>query len=378
VSSDNLYEAVLAGFDQEEQQGQVVEEGASSFIGSLDTDLYREREREYRDIEKHWVRRNAWLDTAKKLAGHKSKGQKLRYLTLPAYYRIDVSLLVQEGLIEIVQSAANNQAEEVYVAAFESDPGKYGRMIGQTPKFKLFARSQLETVLIDPTNDDYEQLRNLFPFDIVNFDLTTSLTPDHEGPYSRTMRAIETIFTRQAGMCPTWAFFLTIRNMPENWQPATVERLHSNLQDNLSKYPKVLESYSNRYNVSTVAELARNDPQTCISQSVVKWLVDRGHEHKFKLDSLKCYKYTRKPEKHAPYDIYKYVFVFSEGQIHKVSVPMKAIPMQSWMEEDLVSCVSKHQYKDVDKEIEYLRLNRPTAINNLERDIRFLCHKIDP
>lgn len=374
---DSQQNALYSLFDQEEKQEQDVVEGRSSFIASVNADLFKEREREYRDIEKHWVRTKVWLRAAKQIAERKGSERSLRYLTLPAYYRIDVSLLLREQLIQVTQTGENGQAEEIYVAAFETDPTKYGRMSGQTPSFKLFGRTEVEKALTDPSNPYYRELQDLFPFDVVNLDLTTSLTPRHEGPYTKTMEAIETIFRRQAGACTNWALFLTVRNMPVNWQASTIDQLYHNLQQNLDEHPKVLESFSNLYHVTTVAELVEREPKTCISQSVLKWIVDRSHHHNFKLDSNACYRYVRKPEGLDPYDIYKHVLVFSEGVIHQATIPTKGIPTQSWMIDDLASCVEKHKCKNVQEEIKKLSHSAPHVIRDLTQDIDVLCRVID-
>lgn len=167
-----------------------------SSIANQDAEKVREREREYKDVEKHWVRREIWLKIAQDLERQtrKTYNRGLRYMTLPAYYRIDVELLHRENLIEVVSRNNDGEADELYVVGFEAEATKFGRMAVLNPKLKLFGHSPLEKALIDKTNDYYHQVRTLFPFEIINFDLTTSLTPKREGPFSDTLIAIDTIF----------------------------------------------------------------------------------------------------------------------------------------------------------------------------------------
>src|SRR5204863_4380562 len=113
----------------------------------------------------------------------------------------------------------------------ETEPSKYGRMVGHSPPFRLFGRGAIEDAIIDASNEYYDQLVGLFPFDIVNLDLTTSLTPRHEGPYSRIMQAIDVVFRRQVDCKGKWAFFLTMRNVPDDWETGALEQLFSNLEN---------------------------------------------------------------------------------------------------------------------------------------------------
>jgi hypothetical protein len=360
-----------------QQEKSAFEEGSSLLIGK-DANLIRKREEEYRDIRKQWVRREAWLKTAKSILQKKEKRgntQRIRYLTLPAYHRLDVSLFLKEGLLEITKKN-NGEPEEIYVAAFENEPAKFALMQRQKPGFKLFGCESIENVLTDETNKYYQELRGLFPFDVVNLDLTTSITPEHEGPYSKTMDAVDIIFDIQSGQGIDWALFLTFRNVAEDLEVGARTQLFKNLQDNIGNYPEVLEVFQNRYGKNSVQDLEKSDVKGCISQSIVKWLVDRAHQHKFKVDSIQTYCYPRFNVGIPPYYIYKHILELTPAGINPAYIPTKNIPVQPWMTKDLKKCIEQHQCKDVEDIAIRLMENAPIKIQELEDEVESLCKMI--
>src|SRR5579871_272918 len=95
--NDSPLEKVIDELSREADQDKAAQEDAGSYLVGADaTDLIH-REREYRDLEKHWVRWR-WLKVAHEIVSR--NGKQLRYLTLPAYYRLDVSLFMKHGLIQ--------------------------------------------------------------------------------------------------------------------------------------------------------------------------------------------------------------------------------------------------------------------------------------
>jgi hypothetical protein len=349
--SQNLDDKLDEVFDQlseEAEQDRASSDPSKSFLATADPEILREREREYKDPEKHWVRLNPWLKVARDLAS--AKGSGLRYLTLPSYYRLDVSLFLRENLLEVIRED-DGSIQSVYVAAFETDPVKYGRMVGHSPKFKLFGHANIEDALVDSSNEYYGDLVSLFPFDIVNLDLTTSLTPKHEGPYSKTMQAVDTVLRRQSDHPGKWGLFLTYRNRPADWESRALDQLVTNLQKNLDESAKVRQAFFDLYKEGSVTELQNKDQRRCISQSVVKWLVDRAHSFNINIDVTSCYEYQRYPTPHEPYLITKQILVFSRGAITPLEVPAKTTPRQAWMEDNLVDCISKHKPVDVEEKL---------------------------
>src|ERR1700722_5012151 len=314
-----------------------------SYLATSDSSLLEQREREFRDLEKHWVR-GVWLRYAQAVSI--ANARKIRYLGLPAYYRLDVSLLKKHGLLDSVQGADGNQL--LTFAAFETDPTKFARMMSQTPGLQFLALGSIEDALTDAKNKYYSELRKLFPFDVVNLDLTTSLTPQHEGPYSTIMRAIEEVMLRQAPHEGTWALFLTFRNMLEEWEVTALEAFLENLQKNLDQYPEVRDLFASNYGCPTVKVLAERDAKMAITQSVIKWLVDRAHYYGLQLVRSKSYQY-RRYEPAAIYTITKIMLQFKRGAVVGHAIPTKDIPRQAWMNTDLLECIKRNQRRDVEE-----------------------------
>lgn len=373
----------LEQLDKEQEQEARNSSGHILSIDEINPEVFRERQREYRDVEKHWVRKNAWLKVAQQILKSKttvSPGtQGLRYLTLPSYFRLDVSLLMSHNLLEITKQNDSGIPEQIYVAGFETDPFKFGRMQGQIPRLKLLGATTIENALTNPEDEYYIQLRELFPFDIVNLDLTTSLTPRHEGPYSKTLQAIETVFELQGARPQSipWALFLTFRNVPNEWEQSALIQFLKNLQENLDIHPLALEAFQKRYQKNSVDELRERDERTCMSQSIVKWLVDRGNHYKFALDSLKGYYYTRHNAGLPSYDVYKVLLVFKKDQLNIAQIPTKVIPTQSWMIDGVVKCIGLHRCIDVEERLLSISYNGKEQIfSELELEIDTLCSMV--
>ncbi|MFX1297369.1 MAG: hypothetical protein ACFFD2_21250 [Promethearchaeota archaeon] len=378
INTNETVDKVLHILDNEGKQEEYAFKDENSVLIGKDANLLRKREEEYRDVHKQWVRRNVWLKTANSLLKKKEKKgdtERIRYLTLPAYHRLDVSLLLKEGVLEVTKKH-EGKPEEIYVAAFENDPAKFALMKKQLPSFKFFGCESIENVLTDKDNKYYHEIRSLFPFDVINLDLTTSLTPKHEGPYSKTMDTIDTIFDIQSGQGIDWALFLTFRNVPEDLEEGARKQLFRNLQNNINKSPEVLEVFQNRYQRNSVQDLERSDVKKCISQSIIKWLVDRAHQHKFKVGLIEAYFYPRLNPGIPPYDIYKHVLEFIPAGINPAHIPTKNIPEQSWMTRDLKKCVEKHRCMDVEEKIIGLLENAPKKIQELEDEVESLCKMI--
>jgi hypothetical protein len=297
-------------------------------------------------------------------------GRRLKYLTLPAYYRLDVSLFMKYTLIDTRTEDGKLVCE---VAAFELDPTKYARMEAQLPKLRLLGLGTVENALVDRTDRYYSELLRLFPFDVVNLDLATSLTPEHEGPYSKVMRAIEEVMVRQAPHDGRWALFLTFRNMIDEWEPTALESFMANMQENLNHHPEVRETFNRKYNCPTVKALVGSEPKTGVSQVVTKWLVDRAHHHGMQLVFLETY-HSNRYEASPPYTISKLVLAFERGEMSSSVVPLKDLPLETWMTADLVRCVSKHKFTDVE---DVLFRMVPPKFEFLENEIKELVSLLD-
>jgi hypothetical protein len=199
----------------------------------------------------------------------------------------------------------------------------------------------------------------------------------HEGPYSKTMAAIEKIFDIQSGFGIDWALFLTFRNVPDELEAEARKQLFDNLQKNLNDHPIVLEAFQRRYvNKNTVEELEESDIKICTSQSIAKWLVDRAHSHKYKISSMKTFFYTRFNEGIPPYDIYKHVFELTPGDVNVAHIPTKDIPIQAWMIDGLKRCIDQHKCTDVEEQLLRLLNSAPDKFDEIEDEIDSLVRMI--
>jgi hypothetical protein len=341
-SGHNPIKKIVEELSHEAEQEKAASESKQSYLASADSGHLEQREREFRDVEKHWTR-GVWLRYAQVVS--EANGRKIKYLTLPAYYRLDVSLFQKHGLLDSLAAPDGNPV--LAVAAFETDPTKYARMTGQSPSLQMLGLSRIEEALTDKKNKYYSDLLKLFPFDVINLDLTTSLTPEHEGPYSKVMRAIEEIMIRQASHEGSWALFVTFRNVATEWEPTALDAFLANLQHNLDGYPEVRESFASAYQCPTVKALVEKDVQMAITQSVMKWLVDRAHYHGMRLEKSRSY-YYRRYEPAASYTITKLMQQFTRGDFGAQVIPTKNVPRQTWMNTDLVRCIERSQRRDVE------------------------------
>lgn len=171
---------------------------------------------------------------------------------------------------------------------------------------------------------------------------------------------------------------MTVRNVPEDWNHKTVEQLNNNLQENL-KHQSVFEEFLNRYrveNVSNVKELFEQDAKLCISQSTVKWIIDRAHSRNFQLKKMDCVYYNRYNPGVPSYPIYKYAFVFTQqDSIIRAVIPTKGVQVQAWMIDNLETCIKKHKPSDVEELILRKDAARPGIIKELKEDIALLTAK---
>jgi hypothetical protein len=365
---DRLYDEL-----SEVAQEAAVQTLDTTLLPEVDQEILIGREREYRDVEKQHVRIDLWLRMAKRLAAKLKR--PLRYFTLPSYYRLDVSLFLRENLLEVTRKHDDGSPAEVYVAAVEYDPAKFGRMQTHRPAFRLFGLTTVEDILVDQHCKYYGQLSELFPFDIINLDLTTSLTPKHEGPYSRTMQAIDAILQRQTGAPDDWALFLTFRNVFSDWEPRAVEQLLNNLDENIAAHPKVRDAFERLYRCS-LQQLRACGVKRCISQAVAKWIVDRAHYYGMRLASMQCYYYRRLPAGLPPYFITKQAFIWTKGPITTSTIPTKAQVPEGWKEDDLVACVEQHRCRDVEERLLTIAEEKADILDSLAKDIQDLCRMI--
>ena len=355
---NDAFDDLLETLSEESLQDETARTGDSFLVASDAANLVR-REKEYSDPEKQFVR-GKWLRFGEELQA--KLGRRLKYLTLPAYYRFDVTMMLQRELLDEETIGGRRM---LAVAAFESDPAKFARMAGSSPGFQLLGDCALEDAITDPQNRYHGSLQSMFPFDIINFDLTTSLTPKHEGPYSRIMMALDEVMKRQALRHQEWVLFLTFRNTEADWEPTALRTFITNLQTNLDQWPAVRDKFVEKMHVPNADELHRTKPTLAIIQSVGKWLVDRAHVSGQSCERIESYHYKRYSDGLEPYTISKLLMRFKRGVTTPAVIPTKTPVRESWMQEDLVRCIDQNKHKDV----EMLLLDRDGRVETIQTEI---------
>jgi len=187
------------------------------------------------------------------------------------------------------------------------------------------------------------------------------------------MRAIDEVLKRQAPHGGKWGLFLTFRNMKDEWEHHALRKFLANLQENIDAYPGVREAFGEKYQLGSVEEFFAQQPNKTISQAVVKWVIDRAHAYAVRLLSLQSYYYTRYEPK-SPYVISKLLMTFSKGAVSSLTIPMKTLPVQVWMGENLVTCIKRHTFGDVEK---ILYESSRDRIVELEGEVAQLCALVD-
>ena len=85
--------------NKEDAQEREIEAHKGSFFATApDASTMVARAREFDDIHKHWVRRDLWLKTVRRIKN--AKGAGLRLLTLPGQHFFEIKLYAKEGLLE--------------------------------------------------------------------------------------------------------------------------------------------------------------------------------------------------------------------------------------------------------------------------------------
>jgi hypothetical protein len=360
-------EKFLEDLNKEADQEKAVEENTGSYFSAAPAEeVLRRRAREYDDLPKHLVRTHHWLKVARAL--HKAKGSGLRLLTLPGRYAIEVGLYHRNGLLE--QLAGEEGDDSLYVVGFETNPEVYGLLLSSRPRLlRLFDGSLVET-LTNFASKTHQELVALFPFDIINLDLTVNLVAPSEGPYGPVPAAIHECFKLQGAQPHDWALMLTFRaGLPET-DPSAVGIWREEYQRNLEQHVAVKDACYETYSSSTVNELFARDAEEALGQCAAKWIADQGHATDWRIVSSKHLRYQREYE-NGTYTIRKLVFRFSRAKLPQYAMPTKTVPTVPWHLDDLVKVV-KSQSQDIDRFLERLRETKADYVDTLLREIEAL------
>ena len=145
--------------DKEEKQEQQAETHEGSFFENApDDSAMVARAREFDDIGEHWVRRELWLKTVKRIA--KNKGSGVRMLTLPGQHRFEIKLYESENVLEVTSVDGESR---LGVVGIEYDPTIFGLLATSEPRLLELLRGDVLAALIEPGSTNGKAIRKHTP-----------------------------------------------------------------------------------------------------------------------------------------------------------------------------------------------------------------------
>jgi len=223
-----------------------------------------ERVFEKPDPLKQYVRRFGWLAIIQEYLERLRQAdldRPWKYLTMPGKYSPDIGLLWRAGLIDKTGDGRLCIAicDERYAEEVAGDLRPLGGLLAYSPR-----RLNVELAL------ERSQLRNEFPFDVVNLDLCNSLIqPENE----RNLETIEWIFKLQKGQ--SFLLLLTARAERKAREPL-IEILNQNLQNE----DEFRDSYIAEYGAETpnrsLSDFTRFT-QIVFPKAIARWARYRGY-----------------------------------------------------------------------------------------------------
>lgn len=189
---------------------------------------------------KQYVRKNGWLKIIKNYLGRRSQegfDRPWKYLTLPGPNATDIGLLWKHRLVQSTPDGKLNVAicDREHSEKVATNLGRLGTLLAVSDKW-------LHQELEDPRSE----LRNQFPFDVINMDICGCLIP----PKAKdNLKALRWIFRLQQGR----SFLLLLTTKPND---AALDVLEKNLRHNLQKEKMFKEAY--------VKEFGTDDPRPCM------------------------------------------------------------------------------------------------------------------
>jgi hypothetical protein len=220
---------------------------------------------EKRDSRKQFVRRFGWLEVITAyVQGLRDAGvnRPWKYLTLPGRNSIDIGLLWKSEVIDKTSDGRLSVAicDKKYAELVISDLAKFGGLLAYSNK-----------PLDEELDEASSALKEQFPFDVINLDLTNPLIP---AKHSTNLKIIEWIFKLQKGQ----GFLLLLTTRPDN---GARNRLLTILRQNLQHEEQFKTAYVGRY--------TRPDPQLCLNdytaftqiifpKALARWARNRGYK----------------------------------------------------------------------------------------------------
>ncbi len=345
----------LDELDKEEEQERGIDAHEGSYFEKAPDDATMlARAREFDDVHKHWVRRELWLKTVKRI--QKAKGNGIRLLTLPGQHLFEIKLYAKEKLLLECQNEEGD--ERLAVVGFETDPTVFGLLATAEPRLLELLRGDVLTALIAPQSANGKIIRARAPYDVINLDLTANIATKADGPYSPFFRGVRECFQIQGVQTGSWALMVTFRAGMLETEPTVIRDLEAFFQKNLEDHLKVKEACLDRYHLGTAKEVLEKHPEEGIGQITGKWIVEQGHAFEWACTSFRHAAYDRtyaKAEGEQRYSLRKLVFEFTRRLTGPRELVLDGIPAQSWHGEDLARLFDAGALLDVDDAVSKIK-----------------------
>lgn len=344
-------DVLLDALNREDVQEREIESHEKSFFATAPDDAtIVARAREFDDVHKHWVRRDLWLKTVRKI--HKAKGSGVRLLTLPGQHSFEIKLYAKENLLEL--HAEDDKTACLAVVGFETDPTVFGLLKTTAPILMELLCGDVLSALIEPQSDNGQTIRKHAPYDIINLDLTTNIATENDGPYSPFLRGVRECFQLQGAQSGRWALMVTFRAGMAETEASVINVLETFFEENLKTHLKVKEACHDRYGVDSAKKVLENTPEEGLGQITAKWIIEQGHQFEWECNFFRHATYERtyvKQNSPGRYSLRKLVFEFSRRPTGSREIVCNAIPAQSWHAEDLARLFESAALLDVDKAV---------------------------
>ncbi|MBX7096684.1 MAG: hypothetical protein K1X89_03135 [Myxococcaceae bacterium] len=354
MSTENDINALLKTFDEDAQEKRIEEHEGSFFRNAPENAVMIERAREFNDVTKHWVRRELWLKTVKKIRQELSR--PLRLLTLPGRHRFEIGLYEKEKLL--ARTSVDGE-ERLDVVGFEYDPTQFGLMMTAEPRLRELLCGDVLKALVDPKSENGSAIRACAPYDVINLDLTTNIANRNDGPYPPFLKGVRECFQLQGSHAGPWAMMVTFRAGTPETDPSVLETLREFFQQNLEKHLKVKEHCIDRYRVSTAKEVLERHPEEGLAQVTAKWIIEQGHSFEWECRKYRHAAYDRTfHEGRKRYSLRKLVFEFSKRPAPNRQLPLRGVPEQSWHADDLAKLFEQAALVDVDEVMKNMQADK--------------------
>lgn len=228
------------------------------------------------DIVKHYVRVHGWLPAVEHRSRRVGNQRSIKYLTFCASNAIDVFLLESEGYLQRDPETA--RLENVYFCErIPEDFGNISTLIGSS--HQGFLGDFEDIVLFEDTSETQGQmlsdigepgrdqelrdqllikdakfrLRDAFPFDVLNIDISGSFFPPNEPPASRMVQALREVLdwqTEASNQDPTFhefTIFVTSKVANKDTNSDALDGLQKLIEENIDTYQEYSDAFQAKY-----------------------------------------------------------------------------------------------------------------------------------